>query len=83
MWLAGGRLDAGDTRGECYYGLNSRDGGCKVGSLRPGAFASYSLNVYPQVIGGYAMTVAVDPDDRIRENSNRNNITVIPIPVTR
>jgi hypothetical protein len=94
MWLRGvsspflfgmcsDNLDAGDTTGQCWYGLNSRDGWCKVGSLSPGESISYGLNVYPRYIGGYAMTVTVDPGDRIRENSNRNNTTVIPVPVTR
>jgi hypothetical protein len=80
--MCGDLLDTppGDSR-QCYAGVFSSEIWCKVRRLTPGEELGFTVSVRARFTGGYSVTAIADPDNRIRESSDTNNMAVIPVAV--
>jgi CARDB len=78
--FCGDSLDGANQTGQCRIGRTS-SGWCKVKAIPANGSRGFRFVVRPASLGGNAMVLTVDPDNRIRESNDRNNVQAIPVRV--
>lgn len=74
-------LDRGDESRRCKVSPISTTGWCKLSGIGAGRSKGFTLTVRPRSLGGHALITTVDPDRRIYESNERNNVSVIAVVV--
>ena len=79
--FCGDNLDRGDEGRRCRISGTQATGWCKLSAIGAGGRNGIRLVVRPVTLGGHAHVLTVDPDNRIRESSDRNNVMAIPVTI--
>jgi len=83
-WLGnfcGDDLDRGDETRQCRISNTQSFGWCKLSAIGANSSNGIRMVVRPVRLGGFALILTVDPDNRIRESNDRNNVMAIPVTV--